>query len=174
VALTITPHQHVTVMRSTPEVLELDATWGPHGRRPPKQLHPAQEEQFEVVSGCLSVRVEGIERRYRAGETFAIAPGAVHSVWNDAGEDARAVWRVLPALRTLDFFRSLDRLYRDGRIERDKMPGLLVWATLLTEYRDVLQLAARPAFMVRGVFAALARLGRRRGRLAYQTADGGL
>jgi hypothetical protein len=162
------------VMSSTPDVLELDATWGPHGRRPPKQLHPLQEEQFEVVSGCLSVRVEGVERRYRAGETFAIAPGAVHSVWNDADEDARAVWRILPALRTIDLFRSLDGLYRDGRIERDKMPGLLVWAALLAEYRDVLRLAARPAFLVRGVFAALARLGRLRGRVVYQTADGSL
>ena len=171
VALTVTPHQSVTVVSSTPEVLELDATWGPHGRRPPKQLHPDQEEQFEVVAGCLSVRVEGVERRYRTGETFAIAPGAVHSVWNDGDEDARAVWRILPALRTLDFFRALDRLYRDGRIERDKMPGLLVWATLLTEYRDVLQLAARPAVLVRGAFATLARFGRMRGQLAYQTAD---
>ena len=172
--LTITPHQSVTVMRRTPEVLELDATWRPHGRRPPKQLHPAQEEQFEVISGCLSVRVEGVERRYRAGERFAIAPGAVHSVWNGSGDDARALWRTLPALRTLDLFTSLDRLYRDGRIESDKMPGLLVWATLLTEYRDVLRLAARPAVLVRGAFVALARLGRLRGRLVYQAADGGL
>jgi quercetin dioxygenase-like cupin family protein len=173
-ALTITPHQSVTVMSSTPEVLQLDATWGPHGRRPPKQLHPAQEEQFEVVSGCLSVRVEGVERRYRAGEAFSIAPGAVHSVWNEAEEDARAVWRVLPALRTLDFFSALDRLYRAGRIESDKMPGLLVWATLLTEYRDVIQLAARPAVLVRGAFATLARFGRLRGQLVYQAAAGDL
>ena len=162
-SLIITPHQCVTVIRSTPEVLELDATWGPHGRRPPKQLHPAQEEQFELISGCLSVRVDGVERRYGAGETFAIAPGAVHGVWNDGDEEARAVWRTLPALRTLDLFESIDGLYRNGRIEPDKMPGLLVWATLLTEYRDVLRLAAGPAVLVRGAFAALARLGRLRG-----------
>jgi quercetin dioxygenase-like cupin family protein len=161
--LTITPYQSLTVVRSTAEVLELDATWGPHGKRPPRQLHPSQEEQFEVVSGCISARVDGVERTYRAGDTFAIAPGAVHGVWNEGDEEARAVWRTLPGLRTLDLFKAIDGLYRDGRIERDKAPGLLVWATLLTEYRDVLQLAAKPAFLVRGAFAALARLGRLRG-----------
>jgi quercetin dioxygenase-like cupin family protein len=163
VSLTITPHQSLTVIGNTPEVLEVDATWGPHGRRPPKQLHPSQEEQFDVLAGSLRVRVEGVERRYGAGETFVIAPGAVHGVWNDGDEEARAVWRTLPALRTLDLFTSVDGLYRDGRIERDKMPGLLVWATLLTEYRDVVRLAAKPAALVRGVFAALAGLGRLRG-----------
>lgn len=177
-ALTITPHQHVAVLRNTPEVLELDATWGPHGRRPPNQLHPTQEERFEVLSGILSVRVEGVERRYGAGETFAIAPGAVHVVWNAGDEDARARWRTLPALRTLELFQALDGLYRDGRIERDKMPGVLVWATLLTEYRDVLRLAARPAPVVRGAFAMLAALGRLRGygvpARAYHAADQGL
>jgi mannose-6-phosphate isomerase-like protein (cupin superfamily) len=163
VSLIVTPHQRVEVIRSTPEVLELDATWGPHGRRPPKQLHPAQEERFEVVAGCLRVRVEGVERRYGAGETFAIAPRAVHAVWNDGDEEARAVWRTLPALRTLELFECLDGLYRERRIEPDAMPGLLVWATLLTEYRDVLRLAAGPPGLVRGVFAALAGVGRLRG-----------
>jgi mannose-6-phosphate isomerase-like protein (cupin superfamily) len=163
VSLIVTPHQHVTVMCSTLEVLELDATWGPHGRRPPKQFHPAQEERFEVVSGCLRAHVDGVERRYGAGEAFAIPPGAVHGVWNDGDDEARAVWRTLPALRTLDLLESIDGLYRDGRIEPGRMPGLLVWATLLTEYRDVLRLAAGPALVVRGVFAALARLGRLRG-----------
>jgi len=161
--LTITPYQSLTVIRSTPEVLEVDATWGPHGHRPPKQLHPSQEEQFEVLSGCLRVRVEGVDRLHGAGETFAIAPGAVHGVWNDGDEETRAVWRTLPALRTLDLFESIDGLYRDGRVEHDKMPGLLVWATLLTEYRDVLRLAVKPAALVRGVFAVLAGLGRVRG-----------
>jgi quercetin dioxygenase-like cupin family protein len=161
--LKVTPYQSLTVIRSTAEVLEVDGTWGPHGHRPPKQLHPAQEEQFDVVSGSLRVRVEGVERLYGAGESFAIAPGAVHGVWNDGDEEARAVWRTLPALRTLELFESIDGLYRDGRVERDKMPGLLVWATLLTEYRDVLRLAVKPAGLVRGVFAALAGLGRRRG-----------
>jgi len=159
----ITPHQSVTVLGSSAEVLELDATWGPHGRRPPKQLHPSQEEQFEVVSGFLRVRVDGVERRYGAGEKFVIAPGAVHGVWNDGDEEARAVWRTLPALRTLELFESIDGLYRDGRVDPEKMPGVLVWATLLTEYRDVLRLAVGPAGVVRGVFAALARIGRLRG-----------
>jgi quercetin dioxygenase-like cupin family protein len=161
--LKMTPYQSVTVTRHTPEVLEVEGAWGPHGKRPPRQLHPDQAEQFEVHSGSLRVRVDGVERTYGPGESFEIPRGAVHGVWNDGDEEARATWRTLPALRTLDFFKDVDALYRSGRVAPDEMPSVLVWATLLTEYRDVLRLAARPAPLVRGAFAALARLGRRRG-----------
>lgn len=161
--LKMTPHQTVTVVRSAPDVLEVEGTWGPHGKRPPRQLHPAQVEQFDVISGALRVRVEGVERSYGTGESFEIPRGAVHGVWNDGEVEARAMWRTLPALRTRELFQDIDVLYREGRVEPDAMPSLLVWATLLTEYRDVLRLAAGPAPLVRGAFAALATLGRLRG-----------
>ncbi len=161
--LKITPYQSITVVRSTDAALELDATWGAGGHRPPKQLHPAQEERFEVLSGALQARIEGVDRTYRAGESFVIPAGAVHAVWNDGEDEARAVWRTVPGLRTLELFESIGALYREGRVPEDEMPGLLVWATLLDEYRDVLRLAAKPAGLVRGAFAALAQIGRRRG-----------
>ena len=62
-----------------------------------------------------------------------------------APSSARAVWRTLPALRTLELFEDIDGLYRAGVVAPDEMPSVTMWATLLTEYRDVLRLAAKPA-----------------------------
>ena len=161
--LRMTPYQSVAVLRSTPEVLELEGRWGPHGKPPPGQLHPAQVEQFDVLSGALRVRLEDGERVYAAGESFEIPRAAVHGVWNDGDVEARAIWRTLPALNTLHLLEDIDSLYATGRVKPDAMPSVLVWATLLTAYRGVLRLGAGPAPLVRGVFAALAVVGRMRG-----------
>ena len=163
--LKMTPYQHFTVLRHEPDVLELDAVWGPASKKAPRQLHPSQEEQFDVVSGELTVLLDGEEHVYGAGSHFTIPAGAVHGVWNGGGVEARAVWRTLPALRTLELFEDIDGLYKAGVIEPQKMPTVMMWATLLTEYRDVLRLAAKPASVVRAVFATLAAFGRRRGYL---------
>jgi mannose-6-phosphate isomerase-like protein (cupin superfamily) len=163
--LKMTPYQHFAVLRHDPGVLELDAVWGPSPKKAPKQLHPSQQEQFDVLEGELTVLLDGSVHVFGAGSSFTIPAGAVHGVWNGGSVQARAVWRTLPALRTLDLFEDIDGLYRSGVVASDEMPTLTMWATLLTEYRDVLRLAAKPASVVRGVFALLASLGRRRGYL---------
>jgi mannose-6-phosphate isomerase-like protein (cupin superfamily) len=163
--LKMTPYQHFTVLRHDPGVLELDAVWGPSPKKAPRQLHPSQEEQFDVVAGELTVLLDGQVTVHGAGTSFTIPAGAVHGVWNGGEVEARAVWRTLPALRTLELFEDIDRLYRTRIVEPDRMPTVTMWATLLTEYRDVLRLAAKPASLVRGAFALLASFGRRRGYL---------
>jgi quercetin dioxygenase-like cupin family protein len=163
--LKMTPYQHFTVLRHEPGVLELDAVWGAGGKKAPRQLHPSQAEEFDVVAGELSVLLDGTVHVFGPGSSFTIPAGAVHGVWNAGAVPAHAVWRTLPALRTLELFEDIDTLYRDGVVPASEMPSITMWATLLTEYRDVLRLAARPASVVRGVFAVLASFGRRRGYL---------
>ena len=122
--LKMTPYQHFTVLRHDPGVLELDAVWGPSPKKAPKQLHPSQEEQFDVVAGELTVRLDGDVHVFGAGSSFTIPAGAVHGVWNGGAVEARAVWRTLPALRTLELFEDIDGLYRSGvvGVRRDAQP----------------------------------------------------
>ena len=47
--LKITPTESVTVRVSTPELLEVEATYALAGKEPPKHYHPSQDEHFEVV-----------------------------------------------------------------------------------------------------------------------------
>ena len=60
-----------TVFRKTArdtdgELLQVDWLGEPGWTTGPDHVHPFQEERFEVVSGKLGLRVEGVERIYVA------------------------------------------------------------------------------------------------------------
>src|SRR3954454_4292360 len=91
------------------EVLEMEAVYAGTRAFPPEHLHPRQEERFDVVEGAVRAIIDGEERRYEAGESFAVPPGTLHQMAADG--PARMRWEVRPALRTAEFF---ERLYGDG------------------------------------------------------------
>jgi len=161
--LSLTPHESVVVRRSSPSELEVEVVWTSGGSRPPKHFHPSQDEHFEVLSGTLSVSLDGEERTLHAGDTLDIPRGTVHRMWNAGDEPARAVWRTTPAGRTEDWFRALDALHREGRVGRDGMPGPLAFGAYLTEYRDVMRLGGAPQPLLRGALWLLGAIGRLRG-----------
>ncbi len=158
----LTPHESVTVRNRSPDLLEVEATYGTGGSKPPKHLHPAQSEHFEVLSGTLQVNVDGEHRTLGAGDTLDISVGAAHQMWNDSSDTTRVVWQTSPAGRTLDWFGELDALQRSGRVGRNGMPSPLAFGVFLTEYRDVFRLAG-PDALLRPAFALLGAVGRLRG-----------
>ncbi|HEX2371990.1 MAG TPA: cupin domain-containing protein [Solirubrobacterales bacterium] len=161
--LKITPTESVTVRVSTPELLEVEATYAPAGQEPPKHYHPSQDEHFEVLEGSLRARAGDEERTLRVGDAIDIPRGTVHQMWNPASGAARVLWQTRPGGRTESWFAAIDALHREGRVRRNGMPGPLAFATLQTEYDDVFRLAVGPEPLVRGALAALAPLGRMRG-----------
>jgi quercetin dioxygenase-like cupin family protein len=163
--LQITPKESVTVIRSGPEALVVEAVYGAEGEPPPKHLHPSQDELFEVLEGGLTVRVDGEERELRQWDTVVIPRGTVHQMWNPGLGEARVSWRTEPAGRTEQWFRAIDRLYREGRVGRNGEPGALAFAALLTEFDDVFRLAVGPRPVVQGALGILAPFGRARGYL---------
>jgi mannose-6-phosphate isomerase-like protein (cupin superfamily) len=160
--LKLTPSESLTVRRSDPDRLEVVAEYGPRGSAPPKHLHPAQDERFEVLEGSLTVRVSGVERRLEPGDELEVPRGTVHQMWNPGAEPARVLWETRPRGRTDKWFRELDGLHRSGRVGRNGMPGALAFGVLLSEYRDVFRLAGQDP-LLRPAFAALALIGRARG-----------
>jgi hypothetical protein len=72
------------------------------------------------------------------------------------------VWRTSPAGRTQEWFEALDSLQREGRVQKNGIPGPLAMSVLLNEYRDVFRLAG-PDPVLHAAFAMLAPLGRLRG-----------
>jgi mannose-6-phosphate isomerase-like protein (cupin superfamily) len=161
--LTIAPWESVTVRTSTPELLEMEATFQPDEHQPPKHWHPDQDERFEVLSGTLRARVDGREHELGPSDVLDIPRGAVHQFWNPGPATATAVWQVRPAGRTEQWFSSIDALHRTGRVGSDGMPSPLAYAVFLTEFRDVFRLATPAAPLVRAALALLAPIGRLRG-----------
>jgi uncharacterized cupin superfamily protein len=100
--------------------VEVEATYPPNSAKPPLHLHPAQEEQFTVVSGSLEV-ISGEESfTVKAGDAFGVPRGTPHQMW--ATEDgAVLLWRTTPALRTDAMFCGLWEVARDGDWSPDPM-----------------------------------------------------
>src|SRR2546430_5415135 len=139
--LKLTPHETLTIRRSEPEVLEVEAVYGPGGSPPPAHLHPSQDEHFEVLAGQIRARVDGEDRTLSAGDTIDIPLGTKHQMWNASSEEARVLWQTRPAGRTEAWFRGVDRLIRENG---GQMPGPAAVATKRTEDRDAVRLAAGP------------------------------
>jgi mannose-6-phosphate isomerase-like protein (cupin superfamily) len=161
--LKITPTESIEVCHSDSDRLTVQVTYAPGGGPPPAHFHPGQDECFEVLAGELHVKVAGEERVLGQGDTLDIPRGTVHQMWNPGDEPVRAMWETTPGGRTLDWFRTIDALHREGRVAKNGMPGPLAFAVLLTEYDDVFRLAARPQPVLQVALAALAVVGRLRG-----------
>jgi quercetin dioxygenase-like cupin family protein len=159
--LQLTPHESLVIRSSTPEALEVEATYGT-GKPPPSHFHPAQDERFEVLEGSIHFKVDGTERTLAAGETIDIPRGVPHQIWNPDPAPARVHWVTSPAGRTEQWFRALDAVRREGKVGKDGMPGPLAFGVYLTAYRDTFRLAG-PDWLLRPALAALGMLGRARG-----------
>ena len=101
------PNQTLHVRSSTPEALELEAEWTPGSTEPIPHFHPNQDEHFEVLEGELTAVVGGEQRVLGAGDVLDVPRETVHSMWNAGDTNARASWRVTPALKTEEMFRTI-------------------------------------------------------------------
>jgi quercetin dioxygenase-like cupin family protein len=136
--LRLGPHDSLEIRSSTPEQLEVLASYRPQGTPPPAHLHPSQDERFEVLEGEMRARVDGEELRMPAGTEIEILRGQAHQMWNPGDVEARVRWRTTPALRTEEWFRVLDSLFApEGAIARGEEVD---FPSLLDDYADVFRL----------------------------------
>jgi quercetin dioxygenase-like cupin family protein len=126
-------------------------------------VHPNQQERFEVLSGSLTLQLDGQERTLSPGDVAVIPPGRPHRWWNSGEEEAHVLGELRPALRTEIFFETFFGLARDGKTNRKGLPGPLQLAVLLREYEHEMQLARPSPRIQKMLFGALAAAGRLRG-----------
>jgi quercetin dioxygenase-like cupin family protein len=74
----------ITKSARSPEVepFEPEMTVPPEAEATPAHVHPAQTDEFEVLSGSLEILVGQDWRELRAGESLTIPPGQVHTYRN--------------------------------------------------------------------------------------------
>jgi quercetin dioxygenase-like cupin family protein len=119
-----------TAAETDGELLEMEATYGGDGQYPPPHMHPGQLERFEVLEGAVLTIVDGVERRYEAGEAFEVPAGTTHQMTGDG--PAKMLWQVRPALRTAEFFERLFAQAHGDPAEEG--------VNLFEEYRDEIRL----------------------------------
>lgn len=153
--LTLNGSEQLTVRESSAARFEVEATYAPHGSRPPKHVHPHHDEYFAVLVGSIRVGFTKGEQDFATGESFEIQRGTVHHMWNASDEPCSMLWLSTPADRVESFFTAMDRLHRSGRA------GLVNLSGVLIEYRDVMRPASAST---RALVRVLGPLSRRTGK----------
>lgn len=136
------------------ELLEMESTYQGHSKEPVPHYHPFQDEDFEVISGELTIRMNGVIKTLRPGDTIHIPRDTVHSMWNNSDGVTVINWKVRPALNMENLLETGMGLANDGRTNEDGMPGILQVAIMANKFSDAFRLA-KPPFIVQKILFAL-------------------
>ena len=85
----------------------------PEAARRPSTITRHERETFTGVSGTVTARIGGVERRIGPGEMVTIRAGTRHAFWNPGTETATIKWEVRPALSTERMFEELSNAGSD-------------------------------------------------------------
>jgi quercetin dioxygenase-like cupin family protein len=153
----ITNHITGQVIRFLPSPedgsLEMETIYRPFSQEPPLHYHPCQEEYFQVLSGELTVKLNGEIKIYRQGAMIHIKPQVRHSMWNAGLKPAVVSWRVSPGMDTADFLQTMFLLSNEGATNTAGVPALPVMLFLLRKYRKVFRLDKPPAILLQLLYA---------------------
>ena len=139
-----------TVLRKTArdtggDLLRVDWIGEPGWTTGPDHFNPHQEERFEVLSGKLGLRVEGLERVHSAGEVIVAPAGSTRAARNAGDDEVHVLVDFRPALRTETALETLAGLARDGKTNRAGVPKNPLWlALILRGYEDEIYLTRPP------------------------------
>jgi quercetin dioxygenase-like cupin family protein len=137
------------------QLLEMESTYQPQSMEPAPHYHPYQVEDFRVLSGEITVRIEGQEQVLKQGDIVHIPKNKVHSMWNDSAEEAVVNWQVRPALETEYLLETAAGLANDGKTNAAGMPSILQVALMASRYDAEFRLARPPYFVQRVLFLIL-------------------
>ncbi|HKH60884.1 MAG TPA: cupin domain-containing protein [Flavitalea sp.] len=135
-------------------LLEMESTFKANSVEPPLHYHPHQEENFSVISGELSVKIDGVLKTYAAGDKFHVPKNMPHSMWNASNSPAVLNWKVRPALNTEHFFENSIGLANDGKTNERGMPPFLQVALLANEYSNTFRFS-KPPFIIQNIIFSL-------------------
>ena len=149
----------VTGKESDGQLLEMESTYNSFSKEPAEHYHPFQDEDFTVMEGELTVRIDGQLIILKKGDMLHIPKYTIHAMWNNNNRKTVVNWKVRPALFTDNFLETLTGLASDGKTNEEGMPGLLQVAMIAKKYSDVFRLSKIPFWFQKYVFCALAPVG---------------
>jgi len=151
----------LTSRETAGELLRIDMDVRPGGFVAGEHVHPHQEERFQIASGRITLRVNGQERVYTAGDHVTIPAGTPHVWWNSGNDGLRVILDFRPAGRFAEFITTFFALAHAGKTNRRGLPtNVLQLAVTFAEYRDVLYATSPPRAVQQVLFAVLDPLGR--------------
>jgi quercetin dioxygenase-like cupin family protein len=139
-----------TAKETSGKYLEMESIFQPGSKEPPAHYHPYQEEKFKIISGELTVKLNGNLKVYTTGEILSVPNNTVHSMWNQSGSTTVVHWHVTPALDTEYFFETMMGLAEEGKTNKEGVPGILQIALLANKYANIFRFS-KPPFIVQKI-----------------------
>lgn len=155
-----------TTKDSNGAVLEMISAWDPGSVKPPAHYHPIQQERFTMLEGELHIQLEDAVIILGRGRSITIDAGIIHSMWNESNVQAKAVWRVTPALDTEYLLETGCGLAADNKMNTKGNPGILQSILLLKRFSKEYRLAKPPYNIQNVIVMFLAPLARLAGKKA--------
>lgn len=132
-----------------------EMTARPGARVVGEHRHPIMVERFTVLSGELTVRLDGVTSVLEEGATSEVRPGRWHDWWNASDDDVLVLVEATPGERFMHSVETLFGLSRLGYTNDKGVPGLLQLAMMGREFSDMVQFRKPPPVLQRMLFAVL-------------------
>jgi mannose-6-phosphate isomerase-like protein (cupin superfamily) len=142
------------------QLLEIESAYRAHSSEPTPHYHPIQTEDFTIMVGELTVRINGQVTVFKTGDKIHIPPNTVHSMWNASDTETVVNWQIRPALDTEYFFETVTGLANDGKVGPNGVPPLLQTALLAQQYSSVFRLTKPSLGVQKVVFSLLSPIAR--------------
>lgn len=144
-----------TAKDSNGALLEMESGFDPKSKEPPAHYHPYQEEDFTVISGELTVKINAQTITLKKGDSLHIPRNKIHSMWN--GSDSKTIvnWKVRPAMKSENLLETFTGLANDNKTNEDGMPGILQIAATAKFFSDEFRLAKPPYAVQKIIFGIL-------------------
>jgi quercetin dioxygenase-like cupin family protein len=134
-------------------------TLEPNEIGPPEHIHTQQLEYFEVISGELTVKVDGENIKLRKGEKVDIKKAVKHTYYNETNEIVIAKFGYEPSLNIEFLLDTFDKSEKKNGGDWNKIPILEI-GFLLYSFRKEYRLAKLPFWTQDIVFGVLAKIAR--------------
>ncbi len=138
----------------------------------PNHYHVYQEETFEVISGDLTIWLDGETRILSAGEKLTLSKNIPHNHYNNEDHPVSYIHTVTPALDFDYLIENLVGLAADGKSKNGKY-GLVQELVSLKYLDSKTYLAAIPLGLQKFLMNTIAPIGRMAGyRAVYKKYSG--
>jgi len=149
------------------KLLEIECYSPLTNAREPEHLHPMQENIFKIISGEISLSINGKIQKALPGEKVSISPGVPHYFWNSGTTVAHYLQEFRPALHIDQFFQTFFALARDGKLNKTGAPNFFHASLIMLLHEKEIRLSKPSWGLQKFAFILLAPVGRVMGYKAY-------
>jgi len=125
-----------------------------------EHLHEIADETFEVESGRLSYKLNGVVGKIGPGERVLLPRNQAHAHWNADAETLVLINTISPGYDTDGFLETLFGLAIDGKLDKTGQPPFLQVMVWMNDLESKTYLAAIPKGVQRVLAVALAPVGK--------------